>query len=60
MIFLESSAKTRVGISQVFTECVMQILGNPQLMNQGLGAGIKLEAGSAATGEEEDSARCCS
>lgn len=42
MLFVESSAKTRTGVSQVFMECIHQILDNQLLVNKNLPAGVTL------------------
>lgn len=59
MMFIESSAKTRTGINQVFMECIMQILDSQALMKQtaiGSGnAGVTLsQPANAERGGAED------
>ena len=60
MLFLETSAKTTVGIKQAFTEVVQKILDNPVLLqntapNRNRGT-VNLE-GAAAEGDAPGS--CC-
>ena len=64
MIFIESSAKTRTGIHQVFMECIMQILDNSALVQSSLSSGgtVLLSAPSGNQGDKETSAAsslCC-
>lgn len=68
MMFIESSAKTRTGINQVFMECIMQILDNQALMKQTLiggNAGVTLsqpangESGGGGAGDGGGNGGCC-
>ena len=64
MLFIESSAKTRVGIQQVFNECIMQILDNAALVHSSAGAAGTVLAGKGQGGEQTEGAAesglCCS
>jgi len=58
MFFIETSAKTRQGIQQVFLECIMQILNRPKLLSAAVPAGNVNVAQQRDTAEESGSG-CC-
>jgi Ras-related protein Rab-18 len=66
MLFLECSAKTRVGIQQVFNECIMKILDNSVLVQTSTGGGATVlqaskggPGGKSAQEDEQASSSCC-
>ena len=64
MLFLECSAKTKVGIQEVFEEVVQKILDNPVLLAHtapiGARKALKVEdAGRADGGGEAGAGGCC-
>ena len=64
MLFLECSAKTKVGIQEVFEEVVQKILDNPVLLAHTAPIGarktLKVEdAGRAGGGDDAGAGGCC-
>ncbi len=57
MLFIETSAKTRLGISQVFNEMLLKILDNPALL--GTAAGPRREGADLTQAEPENQDGCC-
>jgi Ras-related protein Rab-18 len=61
MLFIETSAKTRQGIQQVFLECIMQILDRPKLLAGAVPAGSAGvgRGGGLSAGTESEASGCC-
>jgi Ras-related protein Rab-18 len=60
MIFLEASAKTRLGIRQCFLEVVQKILENPEMLEGTSPGRPKLMLRPPETLPEDSSGSCCS
>jgi len=62
MFFIETSAKTRQGIQQVFLECIMQILNRPKLLAGAVPtstANVEARAAAGGGGDDEQGSGCC-
>ena len=60
MLFLEASAKTRLGIKQVFMEVVQKILENPEALASAVPGKPKLQIRRPIEApEDEDDGGCC-
>ena len=61
MLFLEASAKTRLGIRQVFTEVVKKMLENPDILNSAVPGKpkVQLKPNVRPHMMEEDDSGCC-
>jgi Ras-related protein Rab-18 len=62
MLFLEASAKTRLGIRQVFLEVVQKILQDPELLANTVPGGkptLQLRPQYARPSSREDDSGCC-
>ena len=64
MLFIEASAKTNVGIAQVFDEVVQKILENPILLTQSApgedaASNVVGDIGNAGGGGQTDDGFCC-
>jgi len=61
MLFLEASAKTRLGIKQVFMEVVQKILDNPEALARAVPGKPKLQIKRPieAPEEDDDEVGCC-
>jgi Ras-related protein Rab-18 len=60
MLFLEASAKTRLGIRQVFMEVVQKILENPDALASAVPGKPKLQIKRPVEPtDEEDDSGCC-
>ena len=60
MLFLEASAKTRLGIKQVFMEVVQKILDNPEALATAVPGKPKLQIKRPVEApEDEDEGGCC-
>jgi GTPase SAR1 family protein len=63
MLFLEASAKTRLGIRQVFMEVVQKILDNPDALASAVPGKPKLQikrpVQPSSNDDEDDSGGCC-
>lgn len=57
MLFMEASARTRVGIEQVFSEVVQKILENPVLLQNTIPAKPRVALNEAK--KDESSGGCC-
>jgi Ras-related protein Rab-18 len=58
MLFIEASAKTDVGIQQVFDEVVNKVLENPVLLHNTVPKGAKLLDSTKAAGDGQQGT-CC-
>lgn len=52
MLFIETSAKTRIGVSQAFEELVLKILETPALLVNTRPLGARIDGGDGARGGE--------
>jgi Ras-related protein Rab-18 len=60
MLFLEASAKTRLGIRQVFMEVVQKILENPDALANAVPGKPKLQIKRPVEApDEEEEGGCC-
>ena len=61
MLFLEASAKTRLGIRQVFMEVVQKILENPDALANAVPGKPKLQIKRPveAAEDDDDEGGCC-
>ena len=60
MLFLEASAKTRLGIKQVFMEVVQKILENPEALASAVPGKPKLQIKRPVDDmDDEDEGVCC-
>mmetsp|Transcript_547 Transcript_547/g.1023 ORF Transcript_547/g.1023 Transcript_547/m.1023 type:complete len:207 (-) Transcript_547:299-919(-) len=59
MLFIECSAKTKLGIQQVFDEMVLKILDSPSLLDNTVSPANRKEAVADLTQEEPTSDSCC-
>jgi Ras-related protein Rab-18 len=59
MLFLEASAKTKLGIRQVFMEVVQKILDNPDALANAAPGKPKLQIQRPSALEDEDESGCC-
>jgi len=61
MLFLEASAKTRLGIKQVFMEVVQKILDNPEALARAVPGKPKLQIKRPieAPEDDDDEVGCC-
>lgn len=61
MLFLEASAKTRMGIRQVFMEVVKKMLENPQVLHNAMPGKprVQLQHNNAPNSLDDDEGGCC-
>ena len=59
MLFLEASAKTKLGIRQVFMEVVQKILDNPDALANAVPGKPKMQIKRPSALEEEEEGGCC-
>ncbi len=60
MLFLEASAKTKLGIRQVFMEVVQKILDNPDALAEAVPGKPKMQLKRpSAVDDDEDDSGCC-
>ena len=60
MIFVETSAKAKIGVQQVFNEMIMKILDSPVLLGDTVSPSGRKDAGADLTqAQPEESDSCC-
>jgi Ras-related protein Rab-18 len=59
MLFLEASAKTKLGIRQVFMEVVQKILDNPEALANAVPGKPKLQIRRPTVEDDDDEGGCC-
>jgi Ras-related protein Rab-18 len=59
MLFLEASAKTKLGIRQVFMEVVQKILDNPDALADAVPGKPKMQIKRPSALDEDDDGGCC-
>jgi Ras-related protein Rab-18 len=59
MLFLEASAKTRLGVRQVFMEVVKKMLENPEILINARPGKQRIQIKETTNTVEEDDTGCC-
>lgn len=59
MLFLEASAKTRLGVRQVFMEVVKKMLENPEILVNAQPGKPRIVIKEKAAADEDEDTGCC-